>query len=205
MNDYTKKFYDQYGQYLEEPQVHRAHVQAARWLRMYDTMSSVLDLGCGLHSELISLIGLLEYVGIDLNAENHKWWSEQSYYRKLHAGNYRDLDLIKQICDERPQITTFFSLFSTECTANYIDNHLFYHALFQQTPVEIMIVSGFYYTDTKENPIQEAGGITSWQTLNPIESTSSNLFSEIRLIQRVPSKMFGPNVVEVWKRLERKK
>ncbi|NCN51545.1 hypothetical protein GW931_00875 [archaeon] len=44
----------------------------------------------------------------------------------------------------------------------------------------------------------------SYQTLENIEDVFSEVFSEMRTLLPVPSKMFGKDVFEVWKYFERK-
>jgi hypothetical protein len=66
-------------------------------------------------------------------------------------------------------------------------------------------VSGFYYWNSKDkNPIGETGGIQSYQTLEPVETVLSPNFHETRITLPAPSEMFGSDVIEVWKLLERK-
>jgi hypothetical protein len=69
-------------------------------------------------------------------------------------------------------------------------------------------VSGFFYTSHLGKAIVgETGGITSWQTLEPILAVSSDVFTERRITMPVPSAMFGPelnHVYEVWKFFQRR-
>jgi len=52
--------------------------------------------------------------------------------------------------------------------------------------------------------VEEAGELKSYQTLEHPEDVISDIFTEKRVIIPAPSKMFGPDVYEVWKFFERK-
>jgi hypothetical protein len=104
-------------------------------------------------------------------------------------------------------IEGFVSLFSVENTAPYKTNYKFYEWLFTSHPqMQMGLTAGFYYSDKKQyNPITEAGDIMSFQTTEAMEDVVSPVFHEYRLTLPVPSKLFGPNVYEVWKFFHRKK
>jgi hypothetical protein len=210
--DYAQDFYTQYQEYLREPLVVARHSRALKMLlpdEYGDWPEHILDLGCGLydsygHTNFFELTPLhcgtpKKYLGVDVNIDSRigKYqYTERSYiksdYRKI------GIELLKGY-------EIFVSLFSSEITATTEANYELYRKLIGTAGFNRGIVSGFYYTDKKDtNPIVEAGGVTSFQTLEPIEAVECPEFTEYRLIFPLPSKMFGPNVVEVWKLFERK-
>lgn len=195
---YDNNFYEQYKEYLKEPIVRKNH----DWIfSLLNTLFyNVVDLGCGTkefkkYSWLKGAIpNYSKYIGIDL----------ESPYADVKA-DYRTLKLKDLDLSPFPEITTFVSLFSTELTADYKTNYLFYQKLFEENPtIKFGLVSGFYYSDKKDiQPVREAGDIVSYQTLEPLEDAINNVFSEKRIILATPSQFFGPNVIEVWKLFER--
>jgi len=204
---YDAEFYRLYQEYLAEPHVKEAHRRALRLLHF--PVSRLLELGSGgknspeslRHFKLNHLSMGIHYVGIDVNAENTRSFVFDSELIFIQ-GDYRDIEFwhrtVKKF--ELNKFDTFFSLFSTEITAPVSQNYSLYRSLFRETDLRQGLVSGFYYSDKlDQNPIEEAGGITSYQTLEPIESDRCPEFTETRLIMHVPSKLFGKNVYEVWK------
>ena len=125
----------------------------------------------------------------------------RSTTRRLIKGDYRFQPIRELLGGFKP--TAFVSLFSTELTAPAGINYKFYRDLFSMG-VGIGIVSGFYYVGRQEeNPIREFGshGIVSYQSVSPLEMARSYGIYEVRITQPVPSKLFGPDVIEVWKLL----
>jgi hypothetical protein len=199
--DYSAEFYAAYARYLKEPEVRKAHnfIFSLAWsLRVF---REVIDLGCGQSQELLNYGQAPRYVGIDRNVtENY------SFCHLIRPGDYRQIESWRDIA-EKCRLKAFVSLFSSEITAPYRTNYKFYSRIFAETNLKAGLVSGFYYGKRKgQNPVREAGGVVSYQTLESIEAAErvSVGFTEKRIIMPVPSKMFGPDVVEVWKIFERK-
>lgn len=185
-------FWDQYEVYVEESAPrHRKAVD----LLLIDQLfpGCLLDLGCGRCQEARELLYPQKYLGVDLVDGPLKL-----DYRNLGA-----------FCDalqgEKP--TAFASLFSVEVTGNWFDNYPIYRRLFEAFPtIEWGLVSGFYYKGEQDQPtVAEAGGIKSYQSLFDLADVRDDgPFEEMRLLLKAPSKMFGPDVIEVWKLLTRK-
>lgn len=198
---YNDDFYSLYQDYLFESSVRKAHDWIFGTIARSTDFKNVIDLGCGEFQEFRRTFPD-KYVGIDVNP------FDTSVSEILHL-DYRQIDwsdqLIRHICRFA---TGFVSLFSTEITAPVANNYALYERLFNELPnLRVGLVSGFYYTDEREgqNPVMEAGGICSYQTLESPERVVSGIFTEKRIVMPVPSKMFGPDVWEVWKIFERRK
>ena len=194
---YDNDFYQAYAEYLREPRVRQAHDLALGALAPQS--NKVLDLGCGVFNEYwhYAKPQPAQYIGVDINAI-----PDAGYSFSTIPGDYRDINFLSEIkCDTK----AFVSLFSTEITAPHTENYRFYERLFTELGFEEGLVSGFFYeTKLDQNPVEEAGGIVSWQTLERLEEVESSVFSEVRLVVKVPSKLFGPDVYEVWKYFTRK-
>ena len=62
------------------------------------------------------------------------------------------------------------------------------------------LVSGFYYKDrVEQDKVEEVGGLISYQTIEDQKKYHCKEFIEFRSFIEVPSELFGPDVVEVWK------
>jgi hypothetical protein len=204
---YDPEFYRKYAAYVEEPTVRQAHDQMLQMLASGPEFDKVIDLGCGQSMEFDQCWCPQVYLGIDANAIP-EFTSDERIRNVITADYLKDHDLTKIITKTGYHYTAFVSLFSSECIQPYLNAYLFYMRLFQTYPhITKGLVSGFYYADQKDrNPITEAGGISSYQTLESIEDIPTSLmtnFRETRVMTRVPSQLFGPNVVEVWKLFER--
>jgi hypothetical protein len=189
---YDNTFYQLYQNYLEEHSVRDSHDWMFGVIYHLLHPGDVLDLGCGHSMEFFHYGSYMRgYKGIDLNAE----------IPNIRA-DYRTFDFSDEQFND---ITFFISLFSSEITAPHQENYKLYERIFKELPnLRNAVVSGFYYPSKKnENPIGEAGGLVSYQTLERIEDVESKIFSEKRIVMPVPSKLFGPDVVEVWKILQR--
>lgn len=206
MSDYTKNFYELYLDYLGEDTVRESHDSAFKYFLNNYKASKILDLGCGL-SEFARYASPEEYLGIDLNAEVKKYNKNN-----IIIADYRNNNLSDLINPFKPD--SAISLFSVEITApkgvesfsaQVNSKYDMYVKVFRELPsVKVMLVSGFYYRNKMdENPIRENGGVVSYQTLEPKQEGYDDVFSELRFDTVTPSKMFGDDVVEIWKVLER--
>ncbi len=198
---YDNDFYNAYKSYLAEKTVRRAHDRVFEIAMLDANMQSVVDFGCGMFNEFYVYARPKTYIGVDINVE-----TSLKGNKRLVKADYRSCEsLNKLVTPDSP--TSFTSLFSTEITAPAKQNYKFYEMVFEHIPsIQSGLVSGFYYVSKKgKNPIGEAGGLTSYQTLEEIESVRSDVFDESRIVMHVPSKMFGQDVYEVWKLFARRK
>lgn len=196
---YDNDFYEMYEQYLNEPTVRENHATAFRLFHkvldsLYYTRSvrNVIDLGCGLGEFKRYAQGAINYLGIDKNPGPHT---------NLVTDYTKPLLLKKEFT---PNI--FVSLFSIEACLPAHERYEIYTRMFRDFPtLEGALVSGFYYQHAADQDmINETGDITSFQTVEPLERFQSESFNEMRILMHTPSKMFGQDVVEVWKILTRK-
>lgn len=193
---YNEDFYKLYDEYLEEQEVRRQHdfvLGLVAYGNEHALTDRVVDLGCGL-CEFETAVCPYAYLGID--DRSHKAGLRLDYLseRQLVLDKVRGFDA-----------TAFVSLFSTEIVMQAPS--LLYEKLFDVPSIHVGLVSGFYYANRKyENPVTEAGGLVSWQTLSPPEETAQgrNFRERARIVLPVPSKLFGPDVYEVWRFLEKK-
>jgi hypothetical protein len=195
---YDGDFYEAYERYLQEERVRDKHdVVLDMWhTATWPNSSYVVDLGCGKSNEYFRFgPDVKAYQGFDVEESQHGM-----------VLDYRSPELVEAVrsLDWKPD--AFVSLFSIECTATPIENAELYERLFRETPtLKHGLVAGFYYAGRRdENPIKETGDIVSWQTVDRIEDAVSDVYDEIRVVTRVPSAMFGENVVEVWRILTRR-
>ena len=193
---YDDNFYWDYEAYLVEPTVRRAHGKVFKLLENNNNFKRVIDLGCGFSNEFFRWGDPKSYLGLDINIEKPEY--KPSGFMGVKRGDYRDKEFLRTAIQwER----SFISLFSSEITANYWTNYELYNHIFATFPkIQAGLVSGFYYTDkTTHNPVEEVGGVLSFQTLEPIETPERKGYEETRITMAVPSKMFGDKVIEVWK------
>jgi len=193
---YDNNFYNAYEEYLKEPTVRAAHDWIFSIVSTKFSFHNVVDLGCGRSQEFYHFCKPRYYLGVDENIEE----TEPQFKYSLLKRNYRNHVRWNMI-------PAFVSLFSCEITAPYTENYIYYNSLFSNNPdIQIGLVSGFYYENKRgQNPIGETGDILSYQTLENIGDCLRVGFTEKRILLPVPSKMFGPDVIEVWKIFERNK
>lgn len=190
---YDDAFYQAYTAYLNEPTVREAHDWIFSIPEINPYFDNVVDLGCGRSLEFWNYADPAFYTGIDQNglADDHVWRED-----------YRTFDYSKLCRPTWPvNPTAFVSLFSSEITAPFEENYDLYNRIFAECPsIQAGLVSGFFYEGyIAINPIPETGGIISFQTLEPIHVPKRDGYTERRITLHVPSKMFGPDVWEVWK------
>lgn len=204
MTEYAdEEFWKKYEEYVEEslPR-HKKAIDALLKFADDDLSlkeSSLLDLGCGGSKEAEKLFEPAFYYGLDKDPKH------SSYNRSFDCGlDYRVHwdDFLHSAKD----FNVVCSLFSSEITAPWPENYDLYDRIFSDLEkVKYIFLAGFYYTDKMDqNPVEEPGGIQSYQTLEPMYAASDAIFEEHRLYVHAPSTLFGPNVVEVWKMLKRK-
>lgn len=202
---YDNDFYRAYETYLGELRVRKCHdIMFSMFQNEVGKYNNVVDIGCGVFNEFNTFYRPKHYTGIDLNADIKDRTKDRNNNALFIQGNYRDrafLDAALHTDKLVGDAEAFVSLFSSEITAPAYENYELYNHLFETCPnIRAGLVSGFYYSDKIDiNPVTEAGGLISYQTLDPLESFRSQRFSETRILMPVPSNMFGDNVVEVWK------
>lgn len=197
---YNQEFFTEYKNYLQEPLVRNVH----NWMfRIFeDTFPqwkcpfNIIDFGCGQCCEYHNYGQVSGYVGLDLDP--------------IRRPTMYQCDYTKVSSDEIKRFATFplhgfVSLFSTECCMAAPEKYAFYDKVFDEYEMQTGLVSGFYYKNRiKEEKVSETGGIVSYQTIEAQKDYIPKRFIEMRTCVNVPSKMFGPDVVEVWKLLIRK-
>ena len=195
---YDPEFFRRYGAYLQEPGVRSSHDFVFGCFRRFVRLAElrVLDFGCGL-GEYWRHGHPLFYAGIDLNDAGHV----ENFFRE----DYHDLRRISEL--PFPFVpTAFVSLFSTECCPSVAEKYDLYRRIFSLFPyINFGLVSGFFY-ESKRNleMVEETGGNVSYQTIEDPAKYIFPEFSEFRMHIRTPSKMFGQDVIEVWKILCRR-
>ncbi len=193
MDQYNNEFYEKYKAYITEDGVRQRHDCIFGMVCHQFKFDDVLDLGCGRQTEFLIYTSPKQYIGIDLAAAAPNI-----------VGDYRkDLNLINNTINKY-NLTSIVSLFSIEMTAPAEENYLFYHKLFENPKIKYILSSGGYYSKNKTQAIiEETGILTSYQTIEPIEDALNDTFDEIRFTFSCPSKLFGEDVIEVWKLMER--
>ena len=161
---------------------------------------TLLDLGCGKSCEAKRLFSPENYIGVDLSPPKNKETKEEKYI----TGNYRDKTVLETI--EPGTVSMITSLFSVEITKPFLQNYSFYKDLFGRfINAEQIIVSGFYYKNKADQiVVEETGGLWSYQSIENPLIVKNNFFHEERYHLDAPSKLFGEDVVEVWKVFTRK-
>ncbi|MDE1855161.1 MAG: class I SAM-dependent methyltransferase [Candidatus Micrarchaeota archaeon] len=194
---YSSDFYRMYADYLREGLVRKNHDNIFAGFGRFTQQEPlyVVDLGCGLGE--YELHGhYAGYTGIDLN-------NATSRKRNFVQADYTKLDFFERL-PFKPN--AFVSLFSTELMLNAKDKYAFYERIFTDVAsIQYGLVSGFIYENRADlEKVVEPGGVVSYQSIeNPARHTSG-AFAEARIYKRTPSKMFGGDVVEVWKMLGRR-
>ncbi len=188
---YTNEFFTLYRDYLNEPRVRDQHNTAFDLFEIYTgcNIKHVIDLGCG----------LMEY------KDRGVYVSYQGYDKVPSSPEVEVLDYttIQKLPKEAD---TVVSLFSIEACLPNEEKYKLYNTLFANNPkLKFMLSSGFYYNDSRKNTqiVEEAGGITSYQTIDELGLYSIDGVEEQRLTMKTPSKLFGPTVVEVYKMFKR--
>lgn len=196
---YDEHFYQQYRKYLQEDAVRKSHGFAFAWLKhfTYSAPLLVVDFGCGL-GEYGTFGNPARYAGVDTN--------DLGAVDNFICADYHDFGFLKQL-NFSPN--AFVSLFSIEPFHPARERYELYEKIFLQIPsITYGLVSGFFYeSKRKEVTVEELKGkkkIISYQTIeNELEHVST-IFSERRLFIATPSKMFGKDVIEVWKIFSRR-
>jgi hypothetical protein len=192
---YNQEFFSEYKNYLQEPQVRKTHDTMFRLFcdifPQWKYPLNVMDLGCGQCCEYHDRGWHSGYIGLDLDPIRRPTMMQCDYTKV-------SLDEVKLFAVF--PVHAFVSLFSTECCMHPVDKYAFYRKLFRETDVQMGLVSGFYYKNRiKQEQVEETGEIVSYQTIEPQQDYQCPEFIELRSYFNVPSKMFGPDVVEVWK------
>ena len=192
---YDKNFYKLYLEYLKEKTVRASHDRMFRYFRRFTLPDGlhVVDLGCGL-GEYAAYGHFDEYAGVDVN--------NAGQVPNFRRADYHELEFIAKL-PFAPN--AFVSLFSIECFHSAKDKYALYEKIFADAPsVKHALVSGFFYESKRGlETVGETGGIVSYQTIEDPAQYISRTFSELRTHIKTPSKMFGKDVIEVWKILSR--
>ncbi len=185
----SEDFWQAYEQYANE--TYKCHIEIINLCvkiisdnRGYNFryFKNLIDIGCGKTQMGKNLLSAKydKYIGIDsMNFGQEIVKDYKEYDFKNHKSQYDDLAI---------------SLFSTECCLKEEEQNDLYSKLLSNGFV--LIVAGFYY-EGKENQeiIEENFELKSYQT-HPLKKLFKN---ETRIIKKVPSNLFGTDVIEVWR------
>lgn len=193
---YDNDFYKLYNEYIVEDSVRESHdrvftILSALYGRSLHPKARTLDLGCGCGEfRTFGIYPQDDYFGVD---------KEKSPAADVVMDYTKELPELPW----RPNI--FVSLFSIEACLPLDERYALYEKVFETYPsVQVGLVSGFYYKSKPHKlTVIETGGLVSYQTIEPLLNWSDKL-KETRVVLETPSNLFGEDVVEVWKFLERK-
>ncbi len=189
---YDENFYCMYRKYLQESTVRRNHDAIFRLFAslVHPVLPQVMDLGCGVGEYAMYDPHHTAYVGIDLNNSGEV----KSFIRR----DYTALDFSHRLPFSP---NAFISLFSIECCHPVKTRYALYEKIFTAFPsIRFGLASGFFYESKRnETTVGETGDIVSYQTIESPADYISNVFTELRSYIRTPSRMFGQDVIEVWK------
>jgi hypothetical protein len=207
---YIQDFYPRYEEYLKEKIVRHRHQFAfhqfasftTSWLPAFQHKSYV-DFGCGtcefnkyyLHNGNDEYPTNDKYAGIDLND-----------IKGNLVGDYLKMSGEEIVGKIGFKPTIFISLFSSEIMQSAEDKYNFYSRIFREIPsICSGMVSGFYYkSKANELRVEENGNLLSWQSIEHPRDWMQKEFFETTMYFDVPSKMWGEDVIEVWKFFGRK-
>jgi len=198
----NEEFWKRYAQFVEEsgPR-HLRSFAGLNWTTRSPVSPApvMLDLGCGKSCASLTIFAPREFLLVDRVAEPRTDGASLAADYREEWGTVCSLARLM-----RPNLVV--SLFSTEVTASASENHEFYERIFRDLPsVNHLVVSGFYYARRRAfEVVEEAGGLRSFQTLSDPADLRSEVFCEGRVVVEAPSTMFGPDVYEVWRMLERR-
>lgn len=198
---YDAAFFALYKVYLGETLVRSTH--DAMFDMLFSHLSPakprILDLGCGV-GELVNFYPAKDYAYYGVDVESHGPHCSAEL-------DYTSDDLYRLLPQTPFRPNCFVSLFSAECCLSANAKYELYGNFFADWPtITCGLVSGFYYRNrVAQVKVAEAGGIESYQTIERATDYGSSLFTEFRCEMAVPSRMFGDDVVEVWKLLERRR
>lgn len=183
-------FWARYHDYAEDSS--EAHLTA--FYAVYSATNpygkgSAFDIGCGVVQLMRKVLHNKTYVGFDQHAYESRPDLVQVDYT-TDAGRKTIADFARVL---EPDVIV--SAFSTEIMLPERDRLELYDWLLTLAPQ--VVASGFYYDDDRRERerVQETHDLWSYQTLldTPLQPY------ERRFVQRNPSKLFGPDVVEVWR------
>jgi hypothetical protein len=195
---YDQDFYKAYADYLVEPRVRIVHDRILQTVSASSAFRRIVDLGCGQGNEFFHHGRPDLYVGVDHNAAA----ADVAGFKTI-AGDYRNPNDVAKLTSQF-NLSAAVSLFSIECTAPASENRAYYEALFDSANVKAILAGGFYYEHAKgQETVGEAGGLISYQTHENIANPSDK-FNEVRIAVPCPSTLFGEDVMEVWRLLQRK-
>lgn len=193
----TPEFWTRYRRFVAESlERHRRAISTLPG-GLKNLAGRVLDLGCGQATEgwVLTAQQLSQYLGVDQQLAPGV--TPGGCYRR---GNYRHGAFLRTLQGHNPQ--TVISLFSVEPTGTVGQNRSLYRQVFKTFPtVDRILSAGFYYQRhwDQEEPVLEAGGLASYQ----VNGAVPMLEGELRVSMPAPSRLFGSDVVEVWRYLPR--
>ena len=203
MNDSWWKQYEQWAKETED--VHERLADIAKQRPFWD-VEYVIDLGCGrlhLGASLFADWGY-DYIGVDLEPQHLDGDDDPVSFEKAIAEDRDSYSVVQADYRDLPwhlvsSHSVVVSLFSTEL---YLDDpDELYQRIFKVAGVRAIVAAGVLYRGHEEaNRIFE-GDVPVRQTKAACEK-SNPLWRETRICCNVPSTMFGPDVIEVWRVME---
>ena len=202
----SEAFWTKYEEYRKETWEQHKNI-----VRRFNLIPhTLLDLGCGRTLSAMRMFEPICYIGLDKEPASVKdvYGYNMDQYR-TDILDYRDLESVQKYLKTKYELYGYYgfeptlvtSFFSSELTAPQHENATFYRELFKRIPtLKNILVSGFYYSRKRNAPVvEEVGGLISHQTIGDLDYD----LPETRILERVPSTLFGPDVVEVWRLLKR--
>lgn len=186
-------FWEAYREYVASSQELHAWMCStlmSRYLKYNSQPKLAYDLGCGRCREGRRVFPAVSMIATDTDAS----------VRPDRVIDYRDLDSIAKSMSSNAA-DSFVSMFSVEISAPPAENNEYYLELFRRVPsLRCGLSYGFYYSDRRhDEQVNEAeAGINegdAYQTIGDLIAPQHLV--ETRLSARNPSKLFGPNVVDV--------
>lgn len=195
---WNKDFYEEYYEHLNEPRVRKVHDEMFSFFEgLYyldgDAYPRVIDFGGGTGE--YGRFGRWDaYWTIDKNE------TIEGYPHLIADFMSKDFRLELQHSENG-----FISIFASEIIQNTENKYKWYQKLFKEYPsFKYGMVSGFYYKGHEdEETIEEKSGHVVFQSIEDQRSYICPEFIEFRCYKEVPNKMWGPDLVEVWKFFKR--
>lgn len=196
-------FWEEYGRYVQESMPRHRRVIEMLLTTVPGGDFRVLDLGCGQVMEGFRLMSpegqsAAWYRGVD--RDPHGSAISMGLAWRMDYGDVAAL--CKRCHDEGFMPDIVVSLFSAEVVQRQHDAEALYRGVLAGLPsVRAVLSVGFFYEGKEHEPtVIEPGGLVSFQTIGP--HLKGDL-RETRVVERGPSELFGPNVIEVWRLIER--
>lgn len=181
----------------------QAHTELLNLLWRMPYNHATVDLGCG-KLMMGRDVTPYNYVGVDIDPhpmmEVYSWKDlrEEAVHEKTAVVKQpmESIDWEEVVAALAPRPVSVISLFAAEL---YLaEPEKLYERAFMAGVSQILSVGVRYPSAHVSSPVGEPGAYV-WQT--SCAETSQTHWDEMRVTKHVPSKMFGPDVVEVWRKM----